>query len=292
MAIPALVTKLDGEHPEYWWQAGRYLWTDELTECLDRALARREEELTDAEEDQTRDLDWILVERLTELPPRTAEPLIVEHWAGLRQSAYYVKAALHVASPGLLEKVAEVVAESDSAKSLFEHLSSSFGLGFYGRSGVTRIEQMDGLLPYLEYLSETDIEMLWQECNKNGWFDWRREHLDSLAKAPGMRFGDDAAVLMELDRDLDWEGPLFPLDHWGESFLKTGISIEHMMELVEQWVSDRRQEKALLMAADLVTRFGKRHHVALLHRHKSADRQFVRKVIQNADFELRLRSLD
>ena len=70
-AIPALVEKLDGERPGYWWQAGRYLWTDELTDCLNRALARRAEELTGAEGDETHDLDWILVERLTELAPRT-----------------------------------------------------------------------------------------------------------------------------------------------------------------------------------------------------------------------------
>ena len=56
MAIPALVTKLDGEHPGHWWRAGRYLWTDELTECLDRALAQRADELTDAEGDRTHDL--------------------------------------------------------------------------------------------------------------------------------------------------------------------------------------------------------------------------------------------
>ena len=292
MAIPALVVKLNGEHPGYWWQAGRYLWTDELTECLDRALARRADELRDAEGDRTHDMDWILVERLTQLPPTTAERLIVEHWVGLRQSAYYVTAALHVASPSLLDRVAEVVAESDDAKSLFEHLSTSFGLGFAGRSGVTRLAQRDGLLPYLEYLSETGLRMLWRACNKNGWLEWRREHLDSRAKAMGMRFVDDAAALMELDRDLDRKGPLFPLDHWGETFLETGVSIEHMMEVVAHWVSDREQEKALLMATDLVTRFGKRRHAALLHRHKAADSQFGREVIQNAVFKLRLRSLD
>ena len=131
MAIPALVTKLDGEHPGYWWQAGRYLWTDELTDCLDRALARRADELIDAEGNRTRDLDWILAERLAELPPRTAERLIVNHWAGLRQSRYYVQVALHVASPNLRERVAGAVAESDNAKSLFEHLS--FRLGTWNR---------------------------------------------------------------------------------------------------------------------------------------------------------------
>ena len=52
-----------------------------------------------------------------------------------------MKVALHVASLGLLERVAAVVAESDDPKSLFEHLSMVFGLGFYGRCGVTRRAQ-------------------------------------------------------------------------------------------------------------------------------------------------------
>ena len=292
MAIPALVAKLDGDHSGYWWQAGRYLWTDELTECLDRALARTANELTDVTGDRTHDLDWILVERLAALPPRTAERLIVKHWTGLHQSANYVTAALHVASPGLLERVAEAVAESDDAKSIFEHLSFCFGFRIDGGSVVTRLAQRDGLLPYLEYLSETDIDLLWRACNKNRWFAWRREHLDFRAKASGMRFVDDAAALTELDRDLDWEGPLLLMDHWGEAFLETGVSIEQMMDVVARWVSDREQEKALLMAAEVVMRFGKRRHLALLHWHKSANSQFGKKAIQNADYELCLRSLD
>lgn len=291
-AIPAFVEKLDGERPGYWWQAGRYLWTDELTDCLNRALARKAEELTGAEGDESHDLDWILVERLTELAPRTAERLIVEHWAGLSQSAYYVNAALHVASPDLLARVAEAVASADDAKSLFEHLSLCWGYRFEGRSGVTRRAQIDGLLPYLEHLSETDIRMLWDACNKNGWFEWRRQHLDSRASAVGLRFVDDAAAISELDRELDREGPLFPMDHWGEMFLETGVSTDHMMKVVEHWISRRDQRRALSMAAHLVTRFGNRRHVTLLHRHKSSENQFGRETIQNADFELRLRSLE
>ena len=292
MAIPALMTRLEGERSEYWWQAGRYLWTDELTSCLDRALARRAGELTGVERKQTQDPDWILAERLTELPTKIAECLITENWAGLRLSPYYVKAALHVATPELLERVARVVAETQDPKSLFEHLSSSFGVRVVRRSGLTRLAQLDGLLPYLEYLSETDISMLWHTCNECGWVDWRRDHLDSRAKAAGVRFLDDIAALMELDRDLNRDGPQFPSYRWGEEFLGTGVSIEHMMAAVGDWVSDRGEKRALLMAAELVTRFGKRHHISLLHRHKSADGQFGREVIQNTDFELRLRSLD
>ena len=82
------------------------------------------------------------------------------------------------------------------------------------------------------------------------------------------------------------------MDQWGEMFLATGISIEHVMKVVAGWVSRREQDKALLIASELVTRFGKRCHVGLLQGHKSADSKFGREVIQNADFELHLRSLD
>ena len=291
-AIPALVEKLDGDHSGYWWQAGRHLWTDELTDCLDRALARRAGALTDTEGGETHGPDWILVERLTELAPKTAERLITKHWAGLRHSAHYVSAALHVASPDLLARTAEAVAGSDDPKSLFEHLSHHWGHRVEGRSGVTKRTQMDGLLPYLKYLSEADITMLWDACSKNSWFEWRRQHLDLRARAMGMRFVDDAAAVAELDRELEAERPPFPMDHWGEMFLETGVSIDHMMKIVGRWVTDRDQDKALSMAADVVMRFGNRRHAALLQRHKLAESQFGAKVIRNADFEIRLRSLE
>ena len=64
------------------------------------------------------------------------------------------------------------------------------------------------------------------------------------------------------------------------------------MAVVRDWVSGREQERALLMAADLVTRFGKRHHMELLQRHKSADSQFGREVIQEHGFQIAPASLD
>ena len=292
MAIPALVAKLEGGHSERWWWAGRFLWTDELTTCLDRALARRADKLAEVDRRQSQDLDWILAELLTELPLKTAEHLIAEHWQGLRLSPCYVKAALHVATPELLDRVARVVVRMVDPKPLFEQLSSSFGLKFVGRSGLTRLAQLEGLLPYLEYLSETDISMLWCACNDGGWVNWRREHLDSRAKAAGVRFVDAAAAITELDRDLDRDGPLLTSYRWGEEYLSTGVSIEDMMSVLGDWISNNVGERALFMAAELVTRFGKRHHISLLHRHKLAKSKFGRKVIQNTDFELRLRSLD
>ena len=291
-AISALVVKLESGDPRYWWQAGRYLWTHDLTECLSRALARRGDELAESRGEDTSDLDWILAERLVELPRGTAERLITQHWAGLRRSANYVRTALHIASASLLRSVAEVVAEQADPKRLFEHLSSGLGVGFAGRRGLTRLSQMKALVPYLDYVSEGDIRMLWLECNKNGWFAWRREHLDARAREANTRFVDSAAAIKELDRDLDRERPSFWPDHWGNSFLQTGVSVDDVMAVVAEWLSRRPQERALSMAADLVTRFGKRRHLVLLDRHTAAKTPYGQEVIRNAEFDLCLRSLE
>ena len=291
-AVPGLVSRLQVDDWGYWWQACRYVWTDELTDCLDRALARRADELTDSENDATRVLDRVLVERLLELPLNTCERLLVQHWAGLSRSAYYVKAALYVASPGLLQNVAKVVAERKNTEALLEYLSHRWRLGYSGRRGLTSLSQVNGLLPYLDCLSDADITMLWRECNKKGWFEWRRRHLDVHAQRIGIRFVDDAGATMELDRRLGSKGPVPRLYGWGESFLESGVSLEHMMDVVSLWVARRPQKQVLREAAHLVTGFGKRRHLAVLNGHAAAKSRFGQEVIRNADFDLRLRSLD
>ena len=292
-AIPSLVEELDADRSGYWWQAGRHIWSDELTDCLDRALGQRAAELSGADAGEAKgEADWILPERLLELPPGTADRLIGRHWEGLRQEKSYVQAALHVASPDLLCRVAKVVEASDDARSLLRHLGFVFGLRTRGRRGITRLSQMEGLLPYLDYISEADIGNLWHVCNENGWFDWRRKHIDARAKATGLRFCDDRAAVEELDRYLDLAGPVFALDHWAEDFLKTGVTLEHMMGVLGGWIAGKGQEKALLMAADIVTRFGKRRHGEIFRNHAAANSEFGQDVIENARFHLQLMSLD
>lgn len=197
-----------------------------------------------------------------------------------------------MASSELLELVAEAVRDGDGAKRWFEHLGHAFGLRVRGRRGVTRLDQMKGLVPYLSLLSDRDVEELCRVCNKNRWFDWRRENLDAFARAADVRFVDDGAAVRELDRDLDEDGPIHFMDHWGKDYLGTGVSVDHMFEVMGRWLRDRPQKKALLKAAEIAIRFGKRRHVKILRGHSLADSAFGEDVIRNADFDVRLRSLD
>ena len=188
--------------------------------------------------------------------------------------------------------VREVVEQCEDPASLFGRLAYRFGVRVEGRRGITRLSQLEALLPYLDHLDDRNFLSLWEACNENGWFEWRREHLDSRAKRAGGRFVDGASALQELNKELE-RSELWPrMDHWGESLLKTGISLDEMMELVEDWLERHGEEKALRMAVDLVTRFGKRRHLAVLQSHESAQSGRGQPFIDNASFGLRLRSLE
>ena len=220
-AIPDLVPKLNGGNAGYWWQAGRYLWSEELTKCLDRALGRIAGQDVGGDNDLPRE-SWLLPQLVMELAPATGERLMLAHWDRVSQLASYVQAALYLASPGVRDKVREVVKQCEDPQSLFRHLGFAFGINAEHRRGITRLAQMDALLPYIDHLSHGDIRLLWEACNENRWFEWRRQHLDRHAKRAGGRFVDASAALEELDRDLGRSEPFPWTDHWGEAVLKTG----------------------------------------------------------------------
>lgn len=94
-AIRGLLEKLEGDGGRYWWQAGRYLWSDDLTECVDRALGRLASEPPGRKGELSDDL-WMLPELLMRLAPATAERLIKRHWTGLSCLAEYVQTALYL----------------------------------------------------------------------------------------------------------------------------------------------------------------------------------------------------
>ncbi|MCY3809561.1 MAG: ATP-binding protein [Gemmatimonadetes bacterium] len=291
-AIPELVPRLDGMQARYWWQAGRYLWSDELTDSLDRALGRLADKSPDPECDLKSDL-WIVPELLMELSPRIGERLIKKHWVGLCHSAGYVQAALYFASSDLRDMVRDVVEQCEDPESLFRHFGFRIGIQMEGRRGITSLGQMEAVLPYLNHLSDHDILLLWEACNENGWFDWRRRHLDSRARRGGGRFVDAVSALRRLDNELTRTELLWPgLDQWGEALLKTGVSRDGIMELLGDWLGRHREEMALHISCYLVTRFGKRRHLTVLENHESAQSEIGRTIIDSASFDLRRRSLE
>ena len=292
-AITGLVEKLRQDEESYWWQTSRYIWSDELTESLDKALGRRGDRVERTWHfNDDASLDWMLSERLMELPMQTAEELLIKHWDHLRFSSYYVQAALHTATPRLKEVAAQAIIECPNVKSMFKHVTMIFGLLTKDRTGITRTAQIEALLPYFNDLDDRVVQKLWEVCNNNGWFEFRRRHLDSHVKPDSVNvYVDDNWAMAGLD-DMFTKGHLFWVDHWTERFLKTGISVDHMMEVVRSWLIGQTDIGALEMAAEIIIHAGQRRHIGILSSHniEAVDRTVP--VVANACFALKRRSLN
>ena len=292
-AASGLIEKLPTDHDGFWWKEGLHIWSDELTQRLDEVLGKRGDSVGRAwESNNSNSLDRHLSECLMELPTFTAEKLLRKHWGPLRFSSYFLQAALYVATPSLVQLAAATIAECPEPKCLLEHVALHFGINIEGRRGVTRIAQFEGLLPYLNSLGDGDLIMFWRECNRQGWYEFRRKHLDPLVKSGYA--GDDEAeasldeeFLNELASGHSHFGFL-----WADKFLETGVSDDHVMGVVQKWLGKQKDAKALKLAADIVVHCGRRRHLDVLYKHSFEATDRVRSILANASFALKRRSLN
>jgi hypothetical protein len=117
--------------------------------------------------------------------------LLLKHWDDLKISDDFVRAALYVATPTLRKLAHEQLATRDP-KPLFKYFTMRYGIRVAGHPGVTRIEQLEVLEPYLEHLEPHHIQALWNLCNERGWYDLRRRFFDTPLKKPTIEGGRSA----------------------------------------------------------------------------------------------------
>ena len=118
---------------------------------INECLSQRSESLVLPMWGDYRDQDWHLPALLIRLKAADAEMLLLRHWRHLRFCPSYVQAALYTARPHLLDLVKQVVSECPAPAKLFELIEMHFGIKNLGHPGITRIEQMDALVPYLQH---------------------------------------------------------------------------------------------------------------------------------------------
>jgi hypothetical protein len=74
------------------------------------------------------------------------------------------------------------------------------GVRIADRPGITTEAQVRSLAAHLDLLSEIDFHRLWDECNRKGWHQVRRELLDVHPKAIKMgRVWSPTRAKQELD---------------------------------------------------------------------------------------------
>jgi hypothetical protein len=290
-AVSHLIGKIRTDNESHWWYYARTIWSDELTATLDERLTLRGQKAPQ-EWGDIDDNDWIMSEQVTRLEQSLAESLLCKHWSHLRFSPRYLQAALYTATPRLLELAAEAVRECPSPALLFEHVDSHFGVNTLGHPGVTRIEQMNAIAPYLDHVGDLATYHFWGLCNERGWLSFRRRHLDSrlVAKWRELSGLDDTCLFDDLDRELLRDQAPW-MDHWVERLMEGGRTREEILNIVIRWLASNRSSKALEVAASIVGPIGTRTDIDRL-RVGSEGSQAALDIIEDARFAVRRRTLN
>lgn len=260
--IPELIEKIKTKNPGYWWQAGRYIWTDAMTALLDESIERLGELPLDQHENLG---EWIFPEHLLRLEIPVAQQILIKHWAKVRTLPRFVQVTLFLATPELVNLANEAIASAADKKAIFEHFSFTTGLRTSGSAGLTREIQLDVLLPYLGLLSEHDLLALWETCNRRNWKQYRRKHLDPLLIAQGSKLTDRLRVdppfdMSDLDKELNGEHSFAYL--WLETQQRNGAERDDLLTTLLSWVREKGSVEALDIAGDIYSRDASRAEFA------------------------------
>lgn len=290
-AIPSMIRKLtETNNSSYWWYSGRHVWSDELTAVLDECLAMIKQR-PDRAWGKSFDLDHIAAEMIMRLPEIEAERLLLKHWDYLQVSPYFFQAALYVSTPQLLSAVQNTVANCPEPAKLFVHLTMHFGVIVKGHPGVTRDSQILALAPYLHFLSSSDILILWDVCNKNGWFKIRRELLDARLDDSHQRFKWQAEIADTQFDKLITDNRLHWIDHWIDDFIKTGVLWEEILAPMADWMNRRNTVEAFKIVTAAIQHRGTRKDLNVFKGYENTDDLEIRALINDTKFAVQRRSM-
>jgi hypothetical protein len=234
-----------------------------LTNALDRELGARNVIGTDDSKHEG-NADWITSEMVMRLPIDIATHMLVKHWDQLRESLYFIQAALYLATPQMSALVEKRMAECHNPAEQLKFLGAHYGIRFSGRAGITRKAQVEALIPYLEFLDDFTIFELWQVCNDNGWHELRKTYFDTRqTRYRGAEYLDEMRSMESLDRMA--ESPQdYRIAYWIDDFVKTGATTGDIIALFIKWFKERKTVSALRVLALALIQVGKRSHLANL----------------------------
>lgn len=251
--IPELIEKIK-KNPGYWWQTGRYIWTDALTALLDESIQKLGEMPLDQHENLG---EWIFPEHLLRLEVLVAQQILIKHWDKVRTLPRFVQVALFLATPELVSLANEAIASAADKKATLEYFSFTTGLRTSGCAGLTREIQLEALRPHLELLSELDLFEIWEICNRRNWKPYRRKHLDPLLIASGSklterRHPEPPFDMSDLDQELSGERSFAYT--WMETQQRNGAEREALLAALLTWVREKNSVAALNVAGDIYSK--------------------------------------
>jgi hypothetical protein len=256
--VPQVLERI-GKNPPYWWQVGRYLWTEDFTQGLGKSI-KEIAELEDAE--HIDNATWIFPELILGLDTDTAESLLLPSWSKIRHIPNFLQTALCVGSPVLLELVGTAVEDSTNPQKLFEYFSSTVGVRTKGQGGIDDLQKMRTIQPYFGLLSDLDLHHLWENCIEKGWLTYARQHLEPILQCRDSEyirrvFGQPMVDISTLDNALDKE-ERWRSYYWVRDEMRRGKTREEIITALFNWFEGRKTLCSLRVVSSALAETGNR----------------------------------
>ncbi|MGR0482367.1 MAG: hypothetical protein ACTFAL_13450 [Candidatus Electronema sp. V4] len=286
-AIPQMIEKISADNGG-WWFYGRYLWSADLTDALEKFLERCDKKATENWIDSSESF-WI-ADVIMRLPFDEAERILLKYWNEFRLHRNFVQAALYIATPSLLRAVKTAINEHHEPVNLFKFLGPY--LINSGDHPITRESQLHALVPYLRFLDPMDVYSLWNICNKQSWLNIRRDFFDNHLQDRWIEFKwDRQRAFSQLDEMVNKEH-WYWIDHWIDDFIKTDVSWAEIYATMMEWLRERRSFEALRIVAAAVKHRGTRNDMEMLMNYEgTSETEEALALILDTEFAVRRRSI-
>jgi hypothetical protein len=243
----------------FWWQFARGVMDGQLAQGVDQCLDKFADSTSD-------DIIDIFSELIMELPPEIAEPIIVKHWDKLKLNPEFFQAALFVSTEKTRKLAAESFKQNSDKHKMLRYFDMHFGFSVEGRSHKIEEKHLKSIEPYLKYMDNQQLSLLWWECNRHKFFEWRRNHLDNrITGIKDSRLNHDLSSREKMLDNLckerhTWYG-------WvKDNYLDLGYSLDEAFAAIAKWAEKRGTEDAIKVAADLFFSAANRIHLPLFDR--------------------------
>lgn len=254
---PQILLKIQDD-PAGWLATGFNIWSSPLTDALESVLDQLAAKL-DGDID---DLRYEVMGALMCVEPKRRVAMLCARWTRLKTIPMIVQAALLSVGPRALALVEEAIAGTHDPSALLKHFAVTATSFSNGRRGLTTPEQLHNLRPFLQHLSDTEIVILSDTCEKNGWIDFRRQHLEPRMRAMqnrGFFLQGDPVDLSALDEALNPEpGVMVNLHRWLEHSMRRGTERDTLIVALMQWLERNNQKRALEIVANIISLEGTR----------------------------------
>jgi hypothetical protein len=171
------------------------------------------------------------------------------------------------------------------------NIDSHYNLNGSRGSSVTRLAQLESLIPYFNLFSELSIDHFWNHCNKQGWFEFRRQHLDPLLSHP--RYTEQlggVGTIKALDEFLE-KNRLVWMDRWLDDCIEAGTTLDQLMGELSTWLASRASVDALRVVSGALVHVGRGSDLPILSSIAIEPRGAADTIIIDTTFALMRRTL-